>query len=294
MSVLARLGWTLWALVPVAVIVFHFGPGQDLVSRELAARRLNAAIELEQAAIEAQGLAYQAHLAAIQARRSTFLDGDIDATEDALPEALEAALAMERAAYDHAGERWAAAADAYEQVEEQLGDSDPLDFARIRWSKARARVRSGAIWDGAIDLEQIVETMSDDPGQRELARAAREELAVAHYFGARLLRLAGEPARTWRAEAIKARQHFRYLAETASESGASSEVVRGLEDNVERTIELEQMDKSDLEARPLPRESPRAMRGRRPGQGRPGVTQRPPTRPDGRGAGGAGPIGPGW
>ncbi len=294
MNVLARLGWTLWALVPVAVIVFHFGPGQDLVSRELAARRLNAAIELEQAAIEAQGLAYQAHLAAIQARRSAFLDGEVDASEEVLPEALAGALAAERAAYEHAGERWSAAADAYEQVEEQLGESEPLDFARIRWSKARARVRSGAIWDGAIDLEEIVETMSDDPDQRALARAAREELAVAHYFGARLLRLAGEPAKTWRAEAIKARQHFRYLAETASESGASMEVVRGLEDNVERTIELEQMDKSDLEGRPLPRESPRAMRGRRPGQGRPGVTQRPPTRPDGRGAGGAGPIGPGW
>ena len=109
-------------------------------------------------------------------------------------------------------------------------------------------------------------TMSDDPRQVDLARAAREELAVAHYFGARLLRLAGEPAKTWRAEALKARQHFRFLAETAAESGASPELVRGLEDNVERTIELEQMDKSDLEGRPLPRESPQGTRGRRPGR----------------------------
>jgi hypothetical protein len=155
-------------------------------------------------------------------------------------------------------------------------------------------VRSGAIWDGAADLEQILEDTQDHPDQIALARATREELAVAHYFGARLLRLAGEPAKLWRAEAIKSRQHFRYLAETATEVGSPADAVRSLEDNVERTIELEQMDMSDLEARPLPRESPRGMRGRRPGQGRPGTTQQPPTRRDGRGAGGAGPVGPGW
>jgi hypothetical protein len=302
MNLLVRFGWTLWALVPVAIIAFHFGPGQDLAAREAAVRRFNAAVALERVAIDAQAEAYQTHLDAIEARRLELLEAPVprapvegEAPFEAEPsERLADALSREREAYDRAADDWALAADAYEQVEEQLGDSDPADLARIRWSKARARVRSGAIWDGAVDLEEIVMTMSDDPRQVDLARAAREELAVAHYFGARLLRLAGEPAKTWRAEALKARQHFRFLAETAAESGASPELVRGLEDNVERTIELEQMDKSDLEGRPLPRESPQGTRGRRPGQGRPGVTQRPPTRPDGRGAGGAGPVGPGW
>ena len=106
--------------------------------------------------------------------------------------------------------------------------------------------------------------------------------------------MAGEPARVWRAEALKARQHFRLLAETAAATGADADVVRGLEDNVERTIDLEQMDKSELEGRAMPRESPRGTRGRRPGQGREGITNRPPTQRDGRGAGGAGPVGPGW
>jgi hypothetical protein len=302
MTLLVRFGWTLWALVPVAIIAFHFGPGQDLAAREAAVRRFNAAVALERLAIDAQAEAYQAHLDAIEARRLELLEAPAplasvegeEPVEVETSERLADALSREREAYDRAADDWALAADAYEQVEEQLGDSDPADLARIRWSKARARVRSGAIWDGAVDLEEIVMTMSDDPRQVDLARAAREELAVAHYFGARLLRLAGEPAKTWRAEALKARQHFRFLAETAADSGASPELVRGLEDNVERTIELEQMDKSDLEGRPLPRESPQGTRGRRPGQGRPGVTQRPPTRPDGRGAGGAGPVGPGW
>ena len=293
-NILSRIGWILWALVPVAVVVFHFGPGQELAAREVAVTRLNAALALEQAALEAQADAYAAHLESIQVRRKLFIDPEADLEREELPVQLEEVLAEERLAYDTAAEQWGAAADAYQQVEELLTDTEQSDTARIRWSKARARVRSGAIWDGAGELEQILEDTQGRPDQVDLARAAREELAVAHYFGARLLRLAGEPAKLWRAEAIKSRQHFRFLAETATETGASEASVRSLEDNVERTIELEQMDMSDLEARPLPRESPRGMRGRRPGQGRPGTTQQPPTRPDGRGAGGAGPVGPGW
>lgn len=296
MSFLSRAGWTLWALVPVAVIAFHFGPGQELSAREVAASRFRAASDLEQLALASQSAAYELHLEAIEARRVAFMDRVelMDDSEEATSDELAQALENERQAYEHAAERWAEAANAYQQVEDQLGDTDQETIARIQWSKARAQVRSGAIWDGAAELEELVDIGSEDPTLASLGRAAREELAVAHYFGARLLRAAGEPAKTWRAEAIKARQHFRYLAESASQDGASKEVVRALEDNVERTIELEQMDKSELEGRPLPRESPRGMRGRRPGQGRPGITQRPPNRPDGRGAGGAGPIGPGW
>lgn len=294
-ELLHRLGWSAWALVPVALLAFHFGPGRTLAAREVAANRFRDAAALEQRAIELQGDAYLAHVETIDLRRRGFLAaGDDEAAGAATEVELAASIDRERRAYEAASAAWAEVADAYTQVEERLVDDDPRTVDRVRWSKARARVRSGAIWDGALDLETLLVPRSDDPGDRALARAAREELATAHYFGARLLRMAGEPARVWRAEAIKARQHFRLLAETAAEAGAAPELVRGLEDNVERTIDLEQMDKSELEGRALPRESPRATRGRRPGQGPEGISNRPPNRRDGRGAGGAGPIGPGW
>ena len=293
-SLMNRAGWTVWALVPVAMLAFHFGPGRSLAAREIAAARFREASALERNAIEAQERAYDAHLIVIDQRRATFLDhpDEIDGGSD--DAALLAAMEMERLGYEAAAARWVETADAYAQVEERLEEGDPRILDRIRWSKGRARVRSGAIWDGAAELELLIEPRSSEAGDVELARAAREELATAHYFGARLLRLAGEPAEKWRAEVIKARQHFRYLAETASAGNLDAAQVLGLEDNVERTIDLEQMDKSELEGRPLPRESPRATRGRRPGQGPPGASQRPPTERDGRGAGGAGPIGPGW
>ena len=293
-ELLRRLGWSAWALVPVALLAFHFGPGRTLAAREVAAVRFREASELERAAIELQAKAHLAHVATIDLRRRAFLEVvefDGEMVDDAR---TSAAVDRERIAYESASAAWGAVADAYAQVEARLVDDDPRTIDRVRWSKARARVRSGAIWDGVADLETLVVPRSASPMDEELARAAREELATAHYFGARLLRMAGEPARVWRAEAIKARQHFRLLAETAAAAGVDAEVVRGLEDNVERTIDLEQMDKSELQARALPRESPRATRGRRPGQGREGVSSRPPTRRDGRGAGGPGPIGPGW
>jgi len=293
-SLMNRAGWTVWALVPVAMLAFHFGPGRSLAAREIAAARFREASALERNAIEAQERAYDAHLIVIDQRRATFLDHPDEIDDGSDDAALLAAMEMERLGYEAAAARWVETADAYAQVEERLEEGDPRILDRIRWSKGRARVRSGAIWDGAAELELLIEPRSSEAGDVELARAAREELATAHYFGARLLRLAGEPAEKWRAEVIKARQHFRYLAETASAGNLDAAQVLGLEDNVERTIDLEQMDKSELEGRPLPRESPRATRGRRPGQGPPGASQRPPTERDGRGAGGAGPIGPGW
>ena len=69
-----RVGWTFWALVPVAVLAFHFGPGRSLAAREIAATRFREAVVLEREAIEAQGRAYEAHLVVIERRRSVFLN----------------------------------------------------------------------------------------------------------------------------------------------------------------------------------------------------------------------------
>ena len=73
-ELLKRLGWSAWALVPVAVLAFHFGPGRTLAAREVAASRFRDAAALEQAAIELQALAYQAHVETIDRRRAVFLE----------------------------------------------------------------------------------------------------------------------------------------------------------------------------------------------------------------------------
>jgi hypothetical protein len=293
MNKLTQVSWTVWALVPVVAVAVHFDSGQQLLARDVAVDMLGHARIVEQDAMTAQGVAYASHLAAIDARAATFLSDADTSTQLTLDEAV----AEEALAYETAAGKWSKTAAAYEQVEERLGAEDSVVRGEVQWSKARARVRSGDVWDGAADLEAILARtqQTDDPANASLARAAREELAAACYFGARLLRLEGKPASLWRPQAIRARQHFRYLAEAEARDGGDDATVRALEDNVERAINLESMDHSELEGQPLPKQSPRMARGNCQNSGTcQTISQRPPGRKDGRGASGAEPIGPGW
>lgn len=287
MKTTSRIGWTAWALVPVGLVAFHFGPGQGLDARDQAVRLHTRAIGFETRASELQEVAYDAHLDVIQLRRMTFLEDGPDVEAE-----LGSALERERLAYGEAAQAWQETADAFTTVEEALFEEDGEDSSGIRWAKARAQVRAGDIWGGAGEFELLLDELGDET---ELAKATREELARAHYFGARLMRVNGEPAEDWRPEAIKARQHFRYLAEKAAGSGASADVVRGLEDNVERVLDLEQLDLSEIEGTPFPKQCPKNSNCKKPGQ-KPSTckSERPPNKRDGRGASGAGEIGKGW
>jgi hypothetical protein len=293
MKALTQVSWTIWALVPVVAIGVHFDTGQQLMARDVAADMLAQAQSAQTQAMAAQSTAYAAHLATIDARAATFLPNASKSTQDA----LDSAVAAEQAAYASASEQWSATAASFEQVEERLGEGNTDVLGELQWAKARAKVRAGDVWDGAADLEALLDRTqaSDNPNDAKLALAAREELAAACYFGARLLRLEGKPASLWRPQAIRARQHFRFLAEDAALDGSDPTAVRALEDNVERSINLELMDFSELEGQPLPKESPRQARGNCKNSGkRDKISQKPPNRKDGRGASGAGPIGPGW
>ncbi|MFO0826808.1 MAG: hypothetical protein U0572_01555 [Phycisphaerales bacterium] len=287
----SRIGWAIWALVPVALLTFHFGPGQAAYVQDQAARLQSAALEAEASAMRAQDAAYAKHLAAIEARRAAFLSQAPD--DDAK---ARAATEDEDRAYAAAAEEWKRTADAFQHVQDALGGSSPEKARRVRWAHARAMVRSGEIWPGIGELESIVDEL-DDAGQSgsALARSSREELATAYYYGARLLRLSGMPAQEWRVESGKARQQFRYLAEQAIARGETKDAIDSYQRNVELVLNLEQASLVDIQGKPLPRESPRAGNiGNRPGNQPGRKSQRPPQRRDARGAGGAGEIGDGW
>lgn len=287
---LTRFGWTAWALVPVALVTYHFGPGQTAYVQDRAARLQAEAIAAEHRANEAQEAAYAVHLKAMDARRAAFL------SQSAADEATARdATTDEDRAYAVAAERWKETADKLQAVQTVLGIESPAAAQRVRWARARAMVRAGEVWLGIGELEQLVEELEGaGDAQSTLARGAREELATAYYYGARLLRLSGMPAQEWRVESGKARQNFRYLAERAIERGDAPEIAQNYQRNVELVLNLEQASLVDIQGKPLPKESPRAGNaGNRPGN-RPGKSQRPPTRRDARGAGGAGDIGDGW
>jgi hypothetical protein len=289
---LARFAWAAWALVPVAALAFHYGPGQRIYRQDLAARLQENARRLEKEASELQAKAYDKHLAAIEARRRSFVEHtpEADAAAAKAADEQEAAFALSSAA-------WKSAADAFGQMQAVAVDATPQTIQKIRWSRSRALVRAGDIWTGIGEFEDVLDEVESsgkkDATSTEMARATREELAAAYYSAARLMRLSGEPEEEWRIESGKARQHFRYLAEQAKAEGKPAEKIRDQERNVELVLDLEQSSVMELQGKPLPKNSPLRRTGNRPG-GNKGKTKDPPQQRDGRGAGGTDEIFTGW
>jgi hypothetical protein len=285
-----RVLWTAWGLLPVFAAAYHFGPGQQVYLQNVASGTVEAAQRVEAAAQAAQDKAYELHLATLDAKKHA-ADG---------PEGLQKyhdAQAAESAAYAAAAESWSKVAEAMQSAIDTLARTSPRQVQNARWARDRALIRAGKIESGVSDLEDLVESLTTDNGtDSQLARDAREELATGYYYKARLMRMAGAKGPEWREVSAKARQNFRYLAESGKERGESPEMLENYQKNVELVLNLEQSAASELEAKPLPKNSPQGNReGNKPGKGkRPG--KRPGKGPDkdARGAGGLDDIGPGW
>lgn len=299
----SRLAWTLWALVPVGLVAFHFGPGQEAWREDQAARIVARAETLQSTALAMQESAYAAHLKAIDARVAAF--GNADETKRAA--ALEAGAA-EEAAYAKAAEAWRATAAALAEAEAVVSEKGGAVHDEIRLAHGRALVRTGDVAAGATMLEDLLDELSARSGAQPdagvvrtgaeakataLSRAAREELATAYYYGARLMRLAGKPAEEWREAAARAKQNFRYLAEDAKSRGAPDDVIANHEKNGELVLNLEQSSLDELYAKPRPKDSPTGQannlcrnKGNRPGR-------KPGDKPS-KGAGMRQEIGDGW
>lgn len=285
---LGKIGWTLWALLPVAGLAYHFGPGQRAYTEDRAADIIEQARRLDVAAQGAQDAAYQLHLASLGLRRNALAS---KAPEDEA--AARAAAIKEDEAYRVAGEAWKTTADKLQQAQDMLASCNSEKTSSIRVAKDRALVRAGRIGEGVGDLETLLESLAE-AGQQEspLAAKAREEVATGYYYGARLMRAAGKPTPEWRAISGSARQNFRYLAETGASVNSNT---ADLQKNLELVLNLEQSAQEDLMAKPLPKNSPRAGAeglGKIP---RTGKSKRPPRKgPDARGASGVGDIDSGW
>ncbi len=286
---LTRLSWTVWALVPVALLAYHFGPGQRAYREDQAAALVARADEFQQESLALQEIAYAAHLVAIDARVAAF--GKDDAT---LRAAAVAANAQEEIAYAAASAAWRKTADALAQAQTQLDENGGAVREQVRLAKARALVRTGDVVAGTNELEDLLgEAMERDETATPLALEAREELATAYYYGARLMRLAGKPADEWREVAARARQNFRYLAQDAKARGATTDAIGNHEKNSELVLDLEQSSLDELYAKARPKDSPTGTCNGLGTQPRKGKGKKPGDKPA-KGAGMNGEIGDGW
>jgi hypothetical protein len=160
-----------------------------------------------------------------------------------------------------AGE-WSDAAQAYDSALAALPPSDETWRRRLEVELGKALVMSGDIVEGQERLEKTLVELDDaDQGDSEVARAARYELATASYYAAWIMRLEGATAEEWLVEAEVARQNFRLLAEGAAAESSMPSEANDFERSLEATIKLEQMDLSELLARPRPKNCPNCKNG---------------------------------
>lgn len=289
---LTRVAWSVWALLPVVALTYHYGPGQRLFSEDRAARVLETAQRAQADAALAQDAAYEKHLAAILAREAARENDD-----PALQARAQRAVEEENAAYALAASEWKRTAEALTEALTLMEDSAPEAQQRVRLARARALVRSGDIGAGANELEDIIDWHgAAGRPDADIALQAREELATAYYYGARLLRLAGRPSAEWREVSGRARQNYRYLAEHAGLTGnASAMTVAHHQMNGELVLNLEQSAMNELYAAARPRESPQCDgNGNGLGKLKARGRGRPRGEDPGAGAGFNGEIGRGW
>ncbi len=285
---IAKMGWSVWAVTPALILAFHFGPGQKLLRRDVAVDRMTEARNQESEAIQLQAVAYQTQFKTLEARQRLLTD-DSELNRGQ----LELASQAEQKAYATASDAWKNVADRYQEIETLLEESPKAK--QVKWLRGRALVRSGEVFNGIEELQATLdEATQDGKTETALAIAAREELAAAHYYGARLLREEGRSSELWRQISETSRQQYRYLAENTAQDSQPL-LASNLQRNLERVLDLEQLDRSELVGRPIPKDSPR---GRRPGDGEPGKKPGRGPRPNGdrpgNGASGMLEIGPGW
>lgn len=281
-----RLLWTAWALVPVGLLAFHYGPGQRASRAEEAGALVAKADRARSEAEALQAAAHALHVTAVASRaRAAASAGD-----PSLHRAALEAVAAEEAAYAESAKAWTGVADTLASAQALLSESEAPQAREVRVAKAVALVRAGEVAAGAGELEDM---LADGTGAgTPLESAVREELATAYYHGARLQRLAGRPEDEWRDSARHAREQFRFLAEDARARGEPADRVRDLERNVELVLDLEQSAGDQVALRVKPKDcpsgqcnglTPRKGKGRKPGEGTPS-----------KGAGMQGEIGDGW
>lgn len=258
-----------------------------MLKRDIAVDRFEVAVREDAAANKLQEIAYEAQFKTIDARQQLLIDEN-----EANRMQVEIASQEEQKAYTAASDAWKVAADRFQEAATLLDGS--TQAKQVKWLRGRALVRSGEVFNGIEELQSALnEAEQEGQSDSKLATVAREELAAAHYYGARLLREEGRASELWRQVSETSRQQYRFLAEQTSKD-LQPQLASNLQRNVERVLDLEQSDRSELIGRPIPKDSPR---GRRPGDGepgkRPGRGPRTGERP-GNGASGMLEIGPGW
>ncbi len=146
---------------------------------------------------------------------------------------------------------WGKAYEAWGKALAALPAEDVGDRWRVRLAQADARVWLGELPESIQDLEALLAEVQKG-GDRGLETEVRSALAANDYYVGWLMRLEGAEAAEWTLPVEEARQHFRWLAESADTAG-DGKAAEDHRKNLEAVIRLARMDLSELQGLPLPK-----------------------------------------
>jgi hypothetical protein len=111
---------------------------------------------------------------------------------------------------------WQEVLEQYDRLVEDLPpDEDPRVLHEIRLAQAKARLEMLDLSTSIEDLTRLLQETAMAYGENaRLTRGVRETLGKAHYYATWVLKMNGASEDEWRPFAERARQLFRYLAET--------------------------------------------------------------------------------
>ena len=164
--------------------------------------------------------------------------------------AHEAAGAQIAAAQKAVAEKqWAVATVAYQKALADLPDNAAHRNVRMQLMLEidKSQVPQGHLIDAIRSLgDRLRHAEEEAIVSRDVTADMRRELASMHYYAGWIQRLQGAPATSWTAETQKARQMFKYLAETGGTPAQKDA------ENLEAAVRLERMDLAELRGKPLP------------------------------------------
>ena len=160
----------------------------------------------------------------------------LDKTEDVLSEARQAV----------ADEQWKEAVELYQDALSKLPKDRKEDSRRIQLEIAKARMMCAGLPQARKHLASLMIELNEDA---DASPALKEEtlstLANSRYYMTYLMKLEGQPAEQWEPEIEAARQEYKLLAQT----GTDSEKHRK---DREAAIRLARAEPTELYGLPLP------------------------------------------
>jgi len=161
----------------------------------------------------------------------------------------DARLLIEKAETAIAEEDYPEAIKNWSEAIGKLPDDEVHLSRRLELEIAKAKMLNAKLPEAREELAELMirldEDSDSDPALRDETRAA---LANSRYYMTYLMKLEGLPDSEWEPEIEAARQEYKLLVETATDSS----LAKSSADDLEAAIRLARMDPAELYGLPIP------------------------------------------